>query len=244
MTSEFFLNIQCWQKLRGRACGLVYSESGLIVTAIRSAGQAYNSSFYDTAVWADCSQRISSLWGGQHDILVELCIISGKHLMENLNLEHRIQLRGPWECEEWPCTDELGPAGILAPSNTSMFRTVKLPLQNGIPINKESQVVVMSRRFHRPTNLGADQLLLNFEDLAWGAGITVNQYHILPLARGEKDIVTSGKESPTGEWYDVTQLVLASNILQVALPTFGENICLPFRSATLVICPQERDSRN
>jgi hypothetical protein len=75
---------------------------------------------------------------------------------------HRIRLRGPWALEP---TD----AGDMPE------RTVRLPLQWAELVDFGARRVRLSRRFHRPTNLGPnDQVSVVVHDLPAGAQVGLN----------------------------------------------------------------------
>jgi len=75
---------------------------------------------------------------------------------------HRIRLRGPWLLEP-------------AASGERPSRTVRLPARWGELLEIGTHRVRLSRRFHRPTNLGpSDRVSLVVDELPEGAEVSLN----------------------------------------------------------------------
>jgi hypothetical protein len=76
---------------------------------------------------------------------------------------HRIRLRGPWQLK------------ATAADSPSSPQKIQLPAPWGELFDSSTRRVQLSRRFHRPTNLGpADRLSLVVDELPEGARVSLN----------------------------------------------------------------------
>lgn len=121
-----------------------------------------------------------------------------KHDATMMRPLHRMHLHGPWQFE-W--ADEAG--------------RVKMPAEWKTIFGERTGTVVFRRRFGRPTNLEPhERVFVAFDGIGGSAQITVNGKHF--------GAVTNNSETAR---FDVTDILEASNLLEVELTINGSEQC-------------------
>jgi beta-galactosidase/beta-glucuronidase len=110
---------------------------------------------------------------------------------------HRIHLKGPWQCE-W-----LSPTDVPAAS----IQRVKMPIDWRSVFGEQAGRVVLRRKFHKPTNLDADETVFVVFDGISGRGDV----------RLDDQILGPVEETVTTLSFEITALLQPTNELLVEL---------------------------